>query len=29
MCDSKKTIFIKEQEASCLLNNLELKTPLH
>ena len=28
MCDSKKSKFIKEQEASGLLSNLELKTPL-
>ena len=28
VCDSKKSKFIKDQEASGLLSNLELKTPL-
>ena len=28
VCDSKKSILIKEQEASGLLSNLGLKTPL-
>ena len=28
MCDSKKSKFIKEQEASGLLSNLGIKTPL-
>ena len=28
MYDSKNLIFIKEQEASGILSNLELKTPL-
>ena len=29
VCDSKKSKFIKEQEASGLLSNLEIKTPLN
>ena len=28
VCDSKKLKFIKQQEASGLLSNLEIKTPL-
>ena len=28
MCDSKKSKFIREQEASELLSSLEIKTPL-
>ena len=28
VCDSKKSKFIKEQEASGLLNSLGIKTPL-
>ena len=28
VCDSKKSKFTKEQEASGLLSNLEIKTPL-
>ena len=28
VCDNKKSKFIKEQEASGLLNSLEIKTPL-
>ena len=29
VCDSKKSKFIKEQEASGLLSNLEIKAPLN
>ena len=29
VCDSKKSKFIKEQEASGLLSSLEIKTPLN
>ena len=29
VCDSKKSKFIKEQEASELLSNLKIKTPLN
>ena len=29
VCDSKKSKFIKEQEASGLSNRLEIKTPLN
>ena len=29
MCDSKKSKFIKQQEASGLLSSLEKKTPLN
>ena len=28
VCDSKRSIFIKQQEACGLLNSLEIKTPL-
>ena len=28
LCDSKKSTFIKQQEASVLLNSLGIKTPL-
>ena len=29
ICDSKKSKFIKEQEAKGLLSNLGIRTPLH
>ena len=29
MCNSEKLKFVKEQEASRLLNSLEIKTPLN
>ena len=29
ICGSRKSIFIKEQEASGILSNLDLKTPLN
>ena len=29
VCDSKRSKFIKEQEASGLLSSLEIKTPLN
>ena len=28
VCGIKKSRFLKEQEAKCLLSNLEIKTPL-